>query len=216
MKRRWCSPSRRIGIDHHSQRAAAGHQPRGQLRIVDRHRARADHDGVAEGAQAVHVAEVLLAGHPARVAGVGRDEPVHALTEMSDRDRVRTGSAADRQVEIDHRARVGIRVEHRRRLPSAGCAPHEQRVGVVSANRSQLAVRIEREGRALCGVRELFGGGSRREQQRPHGVRVERGAAAARRARVDPLCHVPPIICAIQQSEGAAARSVRRDAQRLE
>jgi hypothetical protein len=56
-------------------------------RIVDRHGTRTDQDGVAQRAHAMHVHHVLGAGHPARLAFVGGDEAVEALTQMADGDR---------------------------------------------------------------------------------------------------------------------------------
>src|SRR5438552_4557687 len=44
-----------IGIDHDAQRVRARDEPGREQRIVDRNRAGADHDGVAERAEAMHV-----------------------------------------------------------------------------------------------------------------------------------------------------------------
>ena len=53
---------------------------RRELRVVGGHRAGADDDRVAQRAQAVQVHDVLVAGDELRVAGMGGDEAVEALS----------------------------------------------------------------------------------------------------------------------------------------
>ena len=57
-------------IEDDAQRVGAGNVTRGELRVVGRHRARADDDRVAERAHAVEVQDVLVAGDELRIARV--------------------------------------------------------------------------------------------------------------------------------------------------
>ena len=83
------------------KRAWARHVTRRELRIVCRHGARPHDDGVAEGAHAVHVTQILATGDELRLTGVRRDEAIEAFTEMPDGDRPRFRRIADRQIQID-------------------------------------------------------------------------------------------------------------------
>ncbi len=76
------------GIEDDAQRVRARHLARGQLRIVGRHGAGADHHRIAQRTHAVQVQDVLLAGDELRVARVGGDEAVEALAQMADGDRL--------------------------------------------------------------------------------------------------------------------------------
>ena len=129
-------PPRRIEDD--AQRVRAGHVARRQLRIVGRDRAGADDHGVAQRAHAVQVQDVLLAGDELRVAGVGGDEAVEALAEMADGDRPCRRGAGDRQVEIDERlSRVGRTAAC---IPACACAPRDDRLRVLVADRDENAL----------------------------------------------------------------------------
>src|SRR6185436_11374569 len=109
--------------------------PRGQLRIVGRNRAGADHDRVAKRAHAVQVADVLLAGHVLRLTGMRGDETVEALAEVADRDRPRDRGAADWQIEIDQRMRRIVGWEQN--VPTGARAPADDRLTAVARDDEQ-------------------------------------------------------------------------------
>ncbi|GAU68959.1 hypothetical protein SSP35_09_02030 [Streptomyces sp. NBRC 110611] len=79
-------------VHHHPRGAAARAGAYGQPGIVRDDRAGPDDHGVGQGPQPVQVAAVLLPGDVVRVAGTGRDEPVHALPELGE-DAVRACQA---------------------------------------------------------------------------------------------------------------------------
>ena len=98
-------------IDHHPQGIGPRYEPRGQPRVVGEDGVRADHDRIAQGAEAMHVDDVFVAGDEEGLAAAGRDEPVEALREMADRERAIAGGA-ERQIEGNHRIRCR-RCQHR-------------------------------------------------------------------------------------------------------
>jgi hypothetical protein len=77
----------------------------------------------------VKVADVLLTGDVLRLAGVGGDEAVEALSEMANGDRARISGAADRQVQIDQWASRIVAGDHDR--PPRARLPAEHRVGSI-------------------------------------------------------------------------------------
>ena len=120
--------------------------PRRELGVVGGHRAGADDHRVRQRAHAVHVAQVLFAGHELRVTGVRGDEAVEALPEMADGDRVGGGAGANRQVEIDKR-RLG-RCRRQRAAPAgAGHPAHAGFAVAVSHPLQDLAVEREADRR---------------------------------------------------------------------
>ena len=107
---------------------------RGQLRIVGRNGAGADHDRVAQRAHPVEVQDVFLAGHVLRLAGVGRDEPVEALTEMADGHRPRhVALQIGRYKSMQRMARVGGR-QHG--FPACAWTPLDRRLAVADSRLS--------------------------------------------------------------------------------
>ncbi len=91
------------GIEHDPYRIRPRHQPRRQLRIVDRHRSRSNDDRMRQRTEAVHMEDVFRAGDPLRFTGVGGDETVEALAQMTERQRPRGGSAAEGEIQIEQR-----------------------------------------------------------------------------------------------------------------
>jgi hypothetical protein len=76
----------------------------------------------------MHVEEIFGAGNPSGLAGVRGDEPVEALSEVSDGDRMSRGPTTNGEVELDQSgpAIPGIRM----RLPTRAWVPRENRPGI--------------------------------------------------------------------------------------
>ena len=166
------------GIEDDAQRVRPFHEPRRQLRVVGGNRAGADDDGVAERTQPVHMAHVLLAGHPARLSRVRGDEPVEALAEMTDRQRARRRRAADWQVQIDQRPAGIVGGDHR--LPSTARLPDEQRSGVVGRHGAQVPALVQRETSGSSHFRQACGLGGGRDDKLPGCLEVGIHAVAGR------------------------------------
>ena len=94
-------------IEHDSQRICSGHVTGGEQRIVGSHGPGADEHRVAQGAQPVHVDDVVAAGDGLRIARWRRNESVEALAEVAHRQRTGGRRAADRKVQTQQ-LRSGI------------------------------------------------------------------------------------------------------------
>ena len=151
---------------------------RRQLWIVGRHRAGADHDRIAESAHAMEMEDVLLAGHVLRLAGMRRDEAVEALSEVPDRHRVGDRGAADRKVEIDHRA---ARIVWRQQQLEAGMRPpRDHRVGMPRVDTRKAAVGAQRQRRMLVMLGEGVGAAGGFEHDAPCFIDFAAGAGLLR------------------------------------
>ena len=94
-------------VEDDAERIRPRHVARGEQWIVGRHGPGANEHRVAQGAQPVHVHDVVVAGDGLRIARGGCDEPVEALAEMAHRQRTGGRGAADRKVQAQH-LRTGI------------------------------------------------------------------------------------------------------------
>lgn len=132
-----------------------GNEPRGELRIVGRDRAGADHDRVAQRAQPVHVEHVLLAGDPPRFAGVRGDEAVEAHAKVADGHWPGCGRAANGQIQIDKGTARIAGGQHG--LPAGPRTPRDERVRIAGRHGPQFAIDAERKDRGLVRFRRLLG-----------------------------------------------------------
>ena len=161
------SPAR---IEHDAQRIRTGHVAGRELRIVGRHRTRADDDGVAECAHAVQMKDVLVAGDKLRLARVHRDKSVQALAEMTDRDRPRGRCAADGQIQIEQRvARVA---GGQTRLPSGAGLPDNQRIRMAGGQCVELLIAAQGKCNGLDGAGQPVGAARGGQGEAPRAIRA--------------------------------------------
>ena len=154
-------------IEDDPQRAWSGDEARGELRVVGGHRAGADDDRIAQGAQPMQVDDVVAPGDELRIAAVRGDEAIEALTEMPDREGPRQRRPAQRQVQIeDDVSRIA---RGHQRLPSRARAPRDHR-GSVLGHSLELPLRADRERGRLPRRREAVRLARRGDHGVPRGV----------------------------------------------
>src|SRR4029453_2434842 len=88
-------------IEDDAQRIGPRHQAGCQLRGVHGNGPCADHHRIAQRTKTMEMKDVLLAGHPAGLTGVRRNESVETLPEMTDGNRFGDRRTANRQIEVD-------------------------------------------------------------------------------------------------------------------
>ena len=93
-------------------------------------------------AQTVHVEEVFAPGHELRVAAMGRDEAIQALSEMTDGDWPHARGAAYREIQIDQRQPRIVFSQPAQSTPSR--APSQHGVGVIGRHLCQRGVIVQR------------------------------------------------------------------------